>query len=512
MINVSFIYYTQYNGYPSWIGYDGTTQLIIQWNGLYWEMLGWPYDGEPRNYNNTLNPTTGWALYNNTTLTATFDIVLGACALPTPTPTATISKTPTPSVTPGVTRTPTPTPTPSQTCIAPVLNSVVLVGSHASNYTFNLFFTPSSQCNDMIYEYSCDGSSWTSCGYDECGSGFGCISPIQITIDSVDGCIICGSSWYFRIKQCCPNGLQSNLSNIIQFTPATPTPTPTISISKTPSRTPSITPTISKTPSISVTPSLTPTPTPSTSPGNCRYLKGILTVVRRSTYATIQYTKCGGTLDTFDVYLPGGTNEVDISSLNICTLYNTPLTVVLGSVTSITPIYGDSCSIIPPPPPKLCKLIKSLRVKVRNDDTTGIVEYTNCAGNLATFSVNLTYGINNIDVSSLNICTQVNTPITITTEFNLYSATPTYGDECASTPPTTTLVKLPFGFTADAACFANNTSFWCLDNPDLCTATTLYLSDGTSCLSVVTEGLWLSDNTNVRYWNGTSFEGCSLCT
>jgi len=512
MNNVTFVYNGTINGYPSWVGYDGTTQLIIAWNGLYWEMLGWPYDGEPRNYTNTLNPTTGWALYNNTTLTATFDIILGACALPTPTPTSTISITPTPSVTPGITITPTPSPSSAQVCIAPVLNSVVLVGSHASNYTFNLFFTPSSNCTDMIYEYSCDGSNWTSCGYDECGAGFGCISPVQITIDSVEGCITCGSSWYFRIKQCCPNGLQSNLSNTVQFVPATPTPTPTISISKTPSRTPSITPTISKTPSISVTPSLTPTPTPSTSPGNCRYLKGIITRVRRSTYATIQYTKCGGTLDIFDVYLPGGTNEIDLSSLNICTLYNTPLTVILGSVTSIEPIYGDSCSIIPPPPPRLCKLIKAIKTRIKGDATTGIVQYTNCEGILSTFEVSVTYGTQTINITSLNICAQVNTPVSILAGDNIYNASVLYGDSCTTTPPSTTLVKLPFGFTADAACFGNNTNFWCLDNPDLCTATTLYLSDGTSCLSVVTEGLWLSDNTNVRYWNGTSFEGCSLCT
>ena len=84
MNHVTFVYNDTYNGYPSWVGYDGSTQLSILWTGLYWVMAGWPYDGEPRNYTNTLTPTTGWELYNNTIVTATFDIVLGACPLPTP--------------------------------------------------------------------------------------------------------------------------------------------------------------------------------------------------------------------------------------------------------------------------------------------------------------------------------------------------------------------------------------------------------------------------------------------
>lgn len=343
MINVTFIYNGQINGYPSWIGYDGSTQLTVVWNGLYWEMLGWPYDGEPRNYNNTLEPTTGWALYNNTTLTATFNLVLGACPLPTPSVTPTLSITPTPSVTPGITKTPTPSITPSQICSAPVLNSVTLVSSHASSYTFNLFFTPSSNCTDMIYEYSCNGSSWTSCNYDECGNGFGCTSPVQITIDSVDGCTTCGSSWYFRIKQCCPNNLQSGYSNTVQFVPITPTPTKTPSVTKTVTPTPSKTPTISVTPSKTPTISTTPSITPSISPGACRYLDSIETLTAKGNFARIQYTSCAGILSTFPVYLPTGLSIVDLETLSICVTVGTPLTVISGNVVSIQPILGDYC-------------------------------------------------------------------------------------------------------------------------------------------------------------------------
>ncbi len=348
MINVSFIYNGQINGYPSWIGYDGTTQLVILWNGLYWVMTGWPYDGEPRNYTNTLDPTTGWALYNSTTLTATFNVVLGACPLPTPTNTVTPTRTPTPTPTPGVTHTPTPTPTPSQVCNAPVLNNVTFIGHHASSYTFGLFYTPSSTCSDIIYEYSCDGSSWTSCGYDECGSGFGCISPIQITIDSIDLCVVCSGNWYFRLKQCCPN-LQSGYSNTVVLVPPTPTPTPTISISKTPSRTPSITPTISITPTRTVTPTATKTPTPSVSSGLCRFLDSLSCNVKKGNYAKLQYTNCNGILQMFTVYLPSGLSVVDVSFLNICMRVGTPLTIITGSAFSVQPIFGDNCTVAASP-------------------------------------------------------------------------------------------------------------------------------------------------------------------
>jgi hypothetical protein len=513
MINVTFVYNGSINNYPSWVGYDGTTLLTIAWNGLYWEMLGWPYDGEPRNYNNTLNPTTGWALYNNTTLTATFDVVLGACPLPTPSPTATPSITPTPSPTIGISRTPTPTPSPSQTCNTPVLNNVTLIGSHAGEYTFGLFFTPTSTCGNMIYEYSCDGISWTSCGYEECADGFGCISPVQVTISSLYGCVVCSGNWYFRLKQCCGN-LQSNYSNTVVFVPVSTSPSPTPSITKTPSRTPSITPSISITPTKTPTPSLTPTPTPSPSFGTCKYLQAVQTTAKRFNIVTVQYTNCAGALSTFDINVPVGTNvELNLSELNICLLTGTFLTVIGGLATISNIIYGNACSSPPPPPPppKLCKIIKAIKTRIKGDATTGIVQYINCAGMLSTFEVNLTYGTQTINITSLNICAQVNTPVSIIAGDNVYLVTPSYGDECASTPPKTTLVKLPFGFSANDACYGNNTNYWCLDYPDLCTATILYLSDGTSCLSVVTEGLWLSDGINVRYWNGSSFEGCGLC-
>jgi hypothetical protein len=243
MINVSFLFNGTVNGYPSWIGFDGTTQLDIVWNGLYWEMLGWPYDGEPRNYTNTLDPTTGWELYNNTTLTATFNITLGVCPLPTPSVTPTKTITPTPSVTPGSSLSPTPTPTSSGLCNTPSLFEVTFIQRRNNDYIFNLFFTSNSNCSGMIYEYSCDNITWQTCIYNSCVNSFGCQSPVQISVEPLNrGCTICGASWYFRIKQCCSNGLQSNYSNVIQVLPPSPSPSKTPSITRTPSVTPSKTP------------------------------------------------------------------------------------------------------------------------------------------------------------------------------------------------------------------------------------------------------------------------------
>ena len=345
MEHVTFIFNGIINGRPSWAGAYGSSELTILWNGTYWVMYGWPYDGEPRNYTDTLDPTTGWELYNNTTLTATFNVVLGACPIPTPSPTVTPSKTPTPSVTPGISRTPTPTPTPSQTCSAPILNSVTLnaAARSISSYTFGLFFTPTSTCGDMIYEYSCDGTNWTSCGYSTCGAGFGCVSPVEVSIDSINICTVCSGNWYFRIKQCCGN-LQSNYSNVITFVPVSLTPTRTPSVTRTPTRTPSLTPTKTITPSVTATPSITITPSPSVTPGLCRYVTSLESKTERGGFVKVGYTNCNKELQVFNVYLPTGSNIVDISTLNICMLVGTSLTVSSIYVISLQPIFGAYCS------------------------------------------------------------------------------------------------------------------------------------------------------------------------
>jgi hypothetical protein len=109
-----------YNGFPRWTTVDGVYTYVIRWNGVdYWEWTGWPYGGEPRNYNPPPTfPTVGWELYDGT-LTAEFNFTVGQCNTPTPTPTMTQTPTTTPTQTetPGLTRslTPTPTQTPTNT-------------------------------------------------------------------------------------------------------------------------------------------------------------------------------------------------------------------------------------------------------------------------------------------------------------------------------------------------------------------------------------------------------------
>ena len=117
MFNYTFTPNGFYNGYPSWTTYDGVYQYIIRWNGVdYWEWIGWPYDGEPRNYNPppTL-PVNGWQIYNTTSL-VDFNFSAGSCPVfITPTPTPTNTNTPSNTMTPTSTATNTATRTPTNT-------------------------------------------------------------------------------------------------------------------------------------------------------------------------------------------------------------------------------------------------------------------------------------------------------------------------------------------------------------------------------------------------------------
>jgi hypothetical protein len=107
-----------YNGNPSWTTVDGVYTYVIRWNGVdYWQWTGWPYGGEPRNYNPPpIFPTVGWELYDGT-LTTEFNFSVGQCNTPTPTPTLTQTPTTTPiaTETPGLTRSQTPTLTQTPT-------------------------------------------------------------------------------------------------------------------------------------------------------------------------------------------------------------------------------------------------------------------------------------------------------------------------------------------------------------------------------------------------------------
>jgi len=77
MLNVSFTFTGYQNGRPYWTSTGYGMQII--WNGTYWEIINWPYDGTPVNYTDTDIPLTGWQLINNTSITATFNVNLGEC-------------------------------------------------------------------------------------------------------------------------------------------------------------------------------------------------------------------------------------------------------------------------------------------------------------------------------------------------------------------------------------------------------------------------------------------------
>jgi len=77
MLNVSFTFTGYQNGRPYWTSTEYGMQII--WNGTYWTIINWPYDGTPVNYTDTSIPLTGWQLINNTSMTAAFTVNLGEC-------------------------------------------------------------------------------------------------------------------------------------------------------------------------------------------------------------------------------------------------------------------------------------------------------------------------------------------------------------------------------------------------------------------------------------------------
>jgi hypothetical protein len=84
-----------------------------------------------------------------------------------------------------------------------------------------------------------------------------------------------------------------------------------------------------------------------------------------------------------------------------------------------------------------------------------------------------------------------------------------------TTPPTPFLCVTDFNYGTSASIVCNFPAldFNCADSCDLCSATMLNSGDGMgNCyLSPATAG-WYSDGTNRRYWDGTFFGLCSLCS
>ena len=204
MLNVSFVFVGYENGRPYW----ESTQygMRILWNGLFWEIINWPYDGLPVNYTDTNIPLTGWQLIFNTSLTATFSVNLGECCF-------------------------------EYSFVNDVLDSTLTIKYVDCNYNLQNISVPfgisGSFCAVSI-EFSNNTGSYSLTG-DLCPPEPSITPSISVT----------------------PSTTPSITPSIsISVTPSiTPSVTPSISISVTPSTTPSTTP--------SITPSITPSPSSS---------------------------------------------------------------------------------------------------------------------------------------------------------------------------------------------------------------------------------------------------------
>jgi hypothetical protein len=83
----------------------------------------------------------------------------------------------------------------------------------------------------------------------------------------------------------------------------------------------------------------------------------------------------------------------------------------------------------------------------------------------------------------------------------------------SSSPPALQILQLQYGGTAEIACSGVTETYFCLDNVNLCLATTVYDSDGAACLGTQPTALYISDGSgNVRFWNGIAFTtSCTAC-
>jgi hypothetical protein len=117
--------------------------------------------------------------------------------------------------------------------------------------------------------------------------------------------------------------------------------------------------------------------------------------------------------------------------------------------------------------------------------------------------------------------TPTNTITPTQTPTKTLTATPTQTQTPTKTPtqtptrtntPTLFLTLLGVGGAVLDSCSGEITNYYCLNDSNLCDATLVYNSDGINCLGTLASNSQLSDFTNSRAWNGTSFNsGCVPC-
>jgi len=227
MLNVSFVFTGYINGRPSWTSTQYGMEIV--WNGTYWEILNWPYDGLPINYTDTNIPLTGWELIDNTSITATFTFNLGECCF-------------------------------DYSFFNNVSSSTLVIDYTDCDYalqSINAGYGVSGSFCATSIQYSSNSGSYSTSG-SLCG-----ITPSPSTTPPVS--ISATPSVTPSITpSVTPSITPSVTPSISVGVSITPSVTPTITPSNTSSITPSLTPSLTATPT--PPPTSTPTPTP-TLPG-----------------------------------------------------------------------------------------------------------------------------------------------------------------------------------------------------------------------------------------------------
>jgi hypothetical protein len=412
---------------------------------------------------------------------------------PTPTPTPTSTVTPTNTITPTVTSTNTQTPTltPTKTVTPSCARPTGL-----TNYTFN-FCVGNTPCVNFI------GNLTAACNALQSGSSFGGqigqASSLTIGQNVYNGfgtsCELIGSGYYIVSG----NVVQVTNGVIVSFpicptqTP-TQTPTNTVTPTLTPTNTQTITPTRTVTPT--TTPTLTATQTPTTTPT----LTATPTQTRTQT-PTLTPTNTQTITPTRTVT---PTTTPTLTATPTQTRTQTPTTT---PTLTATPTQTRTQTPTTTPTPTITPAVVCICYTVEwvNPGTPTWIGLTNfsyvdCDG--------VTQNSATSEFGPVDVCARENT-ITLTGGDNSATWYESLVDCCI--PPLFTL-GLDYGTTISNVCNIPLYADVCADTTDLCTATILKGSDGVNCYLTSATAGYYGDGTYRRYWDGTTFSSCVICS
>jgi hypothetical protein len=267
---------------------------------------------------------------------------------------------------------------------------------------------------------------------------------------------------------------------------ATPSVTATPSITVTPSLTPSRTVTPTVTPSITATPTVTPTPSPSSpyefreAGGCCLGDKQVISIP--STFGAGYYvTNTGQCYNVVGVPTSG------------------PATIIWDGGT-LYPSCATCTSV------NLCPSPSPTPTKSATPSVTPSITVSPSLTPTVTPSITVSPSLTPSRTPSITVSATPSVTPSITVS-RTPSVTP------SSSPPALQILQLQYGGTAEIACSGVTETYFCLDNVNLCLATTVYDSDGAACLGTQPTALYISDGSgNVRFWNGIAFTtSCTAC-